>query len=246
MYLSANDNNTSDAVLREFKQAVSKYCFPSRVRADGGLENNGAESLINEKWGTERRSFLRGSSVRNQRIERFWKDVRVSVTQYFKELFTEMEEYGCLDASNDVDVFCLHYVFQPRINRCLNEFKTRWNLHKLSSENDKTPSQLYISGMLRRYGSSFREVKEVFDNDEIDEEFFGNVFDRNAENLYEHGSDSSDEEENPVNFSTNAVRLSRECMNEIQNSVNPLSACSDGGVQFYLETRDIVSRYMFA
>ena len=106
---------------------------------------------------------LYGTSV----LRGFWKDVRVSVTQYFKELFTEMEEYGCLDASNDVDVFCLHYVFQPRINRCLNEFKTRWNLHKLSSENNKTPSQLYISGMLRRYGSSFREVKEVFDNDEL-------------------------------------------------------------------------------
>ena len=75
LYLSANTNNTSDAVLKEFKQAVSKYCFPSRVRADGGLENNSAESLINEKWDGEGRSFLRGSSVRNQRIERFWKDV---------------------------------------------------------------------------------------------------------------------------------------------------------------------------
>ena len=224
---------------------MSKYCFPSRVRADGGLENNGAESLKNEKWGSERRSFLRGSSVRNQRIERFWKDMRVSVTQYFKELFTEMEEYGCLDTSNDVDIFCLHYVFQPRINRGLNEFKTRWNLHKYSSENNKTPSQLYTSGMLRRYGSSFREVKEVFDNDEIDEDLFRNVFDRNAENFYEHDSDSSDEEEKYVNFSTNAVTLSTECMNKIQSSVNPLSACSDGGVQFYFETRDIVSRYMF-
>ena len=52
-----------------------------------------------------------------------------------------------LNCINEVDLYCLHYVFLPRINRNLAEFKESWNNHALSSEGNKTPYQLFFEGL---------------------------------------------------------------------------------------------------
>lgn len=40
-----------------------------------------------------------------------------------------MEQEGLLDVDNEVHLFCLHYIFIPRINDSLVEFMNAWNTH---------------------------------------------------------------------------------------------------------------------
>ena len=42
-----------------------------------------------------------------------------------------------------MDIFCLHYIFLPRINASLNSFQLAWNNHPLSTENSRSPIQIY-------------------------------------------------------------------------------------------------------
>ena len=59
----------------------------------------------------------------------------------------KLESEEILDTLNEVDVFALHYVYLPILNRCLQEFKESWNNHTLSSEGNMTPYQLFIEGV---------------------------------------------------------------------------------------------------
>eukprot|EP01038_Epipyxis_sp_PR26KG_P016105 gene16105-21883_t len=43
------------------------------------------------------------------------------------------------------NVFCLHYLFLPRINQDLLRFTERWNHHKLRTEKYQSPYQLIYS-----------------------------------------------------------------------------------------------------
>ena len=57
-----------------------------------------------------------------------------------------MEEQHILDTTNEVHLWALHLVFLPRINKALEIFTETWNNHKLSSQGNKTPKQLYYRG----------------------------------------------------------------------------------------------------
>ena len=94
------------------------------------------------------RCIIVGSSAHNECIERLWRDVHRSVVVVYGNLFREMEDDGILDDLNEVDIYCLHYVFLPRINDRLKSFLERWNNHSVSTENLQTPSQMFISGLL--------------------------------------------------------------------------------------------------
>ena len=44
------------------------------------------------------------------------------------------EAVGDLDPTDDTDLFVLHLVYIPRINRLLEQFASSWNLHPLRTE----------------------------------------------------------------------------------------------------------------
>ena len=121
VYLHCSNNNRSDTVLQLFVNAVREYGLPSRVRSDKGGKNVGISMYMLEHplGGPGRGGMICGKSVHNQRIERLWRDVFTGVIHLYYQLFYHMEENRVLDPLNESHLFCLHYVFLPRINKHL-------------------------------------------------------------------------------------------------------------------------------
>ena len=155
-------NNRALTVHQLFMEALNKYLYPFRVRTDYGGENIQVWQSMVAKWGEDSRSVVVGSSVHNQRIERHNRSVNENVIESYKQIFYQMEARGILDPDNSMDIFCLHYVFLPRINRSLKEFIAAHNNHPVSTEGNKTPSQLFFLNLnltALRSGISPEEIR---------------------------------------------------------------------------------------
>lgn len=142
-FLQCSDNNRSATVLALFNQAKDQFGLPKHVRTDHGGENLGIWTAMYEAYGDGNNPVFTGKSVHNQRAERNNRDLNNCITSPFKQVFEELEEEGLLNVDNDTDMFCLHYIFLPRINRALANHRSAHNHHKISSEGSSTPLQLF-------------------------------------------------------------------------------------------------------
>ena len=122
VYLKASTNNKASTVLQLFQEAVAHYNLPSRVRCDFGLENVDVGRLMLETRGVNRGSILTGPSVRNQRIERLWREVNRVIVSRFLNIFLFLESNGYFDPDNEVHLLALHRVYLPLINSAIEEF----------------------------------------------------------------------------------------------------------------------------
>lgn len=143
-YIKCSNNNRAETVMESFLNGTYEFGIPSRVRSDNGGENIRIWEFMEQVRGTNRGSYITGSSVHNTRIERLWRDVYEAVTSTYVAMFTELENQNVLDPLNDTDLFCLHYIFLPRINASLHSFQMAWNNHPLSTENNRSPIQIYM------------------------------------------------------------------------------------------------------
>ena len=164
-YLKCATNNKASTVLDYFVDATRKYGLPSRVRSDRGTENVEVAGYMNAVRGSNRGSHHVGSSVHNQRIERLHRDTTRCCLSNFISIFYDLEEDGRLDPCNETDLFCLHFVFLPRINRALEEFRMGWNFHSLRTESNLSPYQLWISGVIADRFSTFTAVRDILDSE---------------------------------------------------------------------------------
>ena len=149
VYLKCSHNNHAATVLFVFTEAAEVHGLPNRVRTDLGGENYDVWRYMIEQHASEA-AVITGSSTHNECIERLWRDVHRCVNILFADTFRAMEEEGILNCLNDVDVFCLHYTFIPRINAALTRFTESWNNHAISTAGNLTPNQLFIRGCIEQ------------------------------------------------------------------------------------------------
>ncbi len=152
-YITCADNNRAMTVIEAFYSGVACFGLPEKVRSDHGGENMEVWKYMLVSHNDDPQCVITGSSTHNERIERLWRDVHRSLS-HLKDSFLELESEGILlDLLNEVDVFSLHYVFLPMINKCLQDFQESWNNHSLSTEGSMTPYQLFAEGM--NYAAQF-------------------------------------------------------------------------------------------
>ncbi len=137
------------AITTDLQQFIACFSLPSRVRSDQGTENYLIAAHMLEHRGVERRSMITGSLVHNQRIECFWRDLHRCVTVVYYRLFYYLEHHAFLDPTNNLHRFALHYIYLPRIDNSIVEFRDGWNDHAVRTEHNLSPHQMFVSGALR-------------------------------------------------------------------------------------------------
>lgn len=223
-FLKCSNNNRASTVLTNFMDAIKEYGIPSRVRTDLGGENVRVWEYMELVRGSDRNSYIAGSSVHNCRIERLWRDVYINVLSMYLRMFMELEDMSALDSENEVDLFCLHYVFLPRINKSLQQFLSAWNHHQLSTERNLSPLQLY---------TAYSQTSSLFDEN-IDPSLYG-VVDEDAMD-----SNGSHDNNDVIVVPDTDIPLSQVSLDRIVSEINPIDSSDDNGKQIYIRTVHLV------
>lgn len=231
VYLRCSSNNQSATVYQAFLEAARMYDIPSRICSDQGTENVKVAQYMIEKCGAERRSFITGCSVHNQRIERLWHDMHRGVTVLYYKLFYFMEQQNMLDHLNEHHLWALLYVFLPRINRGLKEFVNSWNNHPIRTANHKSLQQLYTAGALLLQHSGLAAMDFFASADED----YG--VDPNGPNAEDGGDHSG------ITIPQTTLKFSEADNSLLRQNVDPLAPSLNYGIELYEQTLTLISTF---
>ena len=222
IYLSCNTNNKAETILGLFGKAINEH--DGLIRVDFGVENVLiCDAMVNHR-GEGRGSFIAGSSTRNQRIERLWRDVFRCFCLVYYYAFYAMEQTGILDIENPVHLFALHLVYQPRINLSLQEFMLAFNNHRLSTEHGWTPNQIWINGMMDQ--SNPLRVYNGLDDSPNDYQYYGEA---------PHGSISVGNRNNNVVVSPVEIPHASEITRCVYQIFYPNQPSTEFGIEIYTQ-----------
>uniref|UniRef100_A0A3Q3EQJ3 Integrase core domain-containing protein n=1 Tax=Labrus bergylta TaxID=56723 RepID=A0A3Q3EQJ3_9LABR len=151
-YINCSTDNTALTVLTNFVRATCLYGLPSRVRSD------------------RHAGHIAGQSVHNQRIERLWRDVFQQVVHYFYTLFYSFEDEQILNPEDNFQKMALQVVYKPEIQKRPDLFRQAWNNHKITTANNRTPTKIWMEGMLANIEQESTALNNVFGVDPYIEE----------------------------------------------------------------------------
>ena len=217
VFLKASTNNRASTVFSHFQEAVNRYNLPSRVRTDLGLENIEVARFMLQARGLNRGSILTGASVHNQRIERLWRDVNSIVCCRFINIFSYLESL-VLDPTDEIHLFALHFVFMPLINEALDELCASWNCHSLSTENNLTPRQLWIQGMVDCINSNLTAVTSIQSGAQVNWDDYG---------IDEDGPVPESQSDYNVTVPESPINVTEEQVNLLQEAVQAARELGD-------------------
>lgn len=233
MFLHCSPNNLSETVLSLFLDAVEKDgLWPSRIRVDRGVENVLVCDAIVDARGAGRGSFIAGPSTHNQRIERLWRDVFRCVMHYFYYLFYALEDSGNLNIEDPTNMFALHFVFLPRLNKALHEYQETFNHHGIRTANSWSPYQMWMNGMLHDDNPLSHGG---LDEDPDDLVFYGH---------YPQGPSPFDDSDNNVTISPIEIHKQDEVLQILQQEIDPLKPSTDMGIDIYIDALDLVNQVL--
>ena len=230
VFLECSANNKAETVLRLFEKATKQYGIPSRIRTDHGGENVLIALYMLRVRGHGRRSVITGCSTHNQRIERLWRDMHRSVNIVYYRLFYFLEEQQLLDPLNEIHLFCLHYVFLPRINNALKTFREGWNCHQVRTASHLSPQQMFVQGSLQLHGSglvSLDFLQAVDDSYGIDGE--------------EIPVDVDVSGEDSISILSPNIPMPELVTTRLRERVNPMDRSSSYGIELYETAVEIVN-----
>ena len=167
VYMTCNTNNKSETVLKLFEKAIEMHhVFPCRIRTDYGTENVLVwELMTNHSQNQSGPTVLLGSSVHNERVERFNRDINRNNRDKYARIFYELENDGFLNVENDYDLIAIHYVYLLRINNALADLGNSHNNHCIRTENNHTPNQiLAASGYATPTIINVHDPREILDD----------------------------------------------------------------------------------
>jgi hypothetical protein len=133
-----------------------------------------------------------------------------------------MEEDGFLNCLKEEHLFALHYIYIPRIQKSLDEFKCQWNGHPVSTAENLSPEQLFIRGTMSNCNRNILEGMNG--SDEFDA--FGSGIDSDAGGSL------------PINDDDYGVSVPQMTVNDqlsimLQENINPLSDDGYYGVNLF-------------
>jgi hypothetical protein len=136
-----------------------------------------------------------------------------------------MEQQGILNPLDNVHLFCLHYIYLPRINRALEMFREGWNHHGIRTASHRSPHQLFVEGVLRLHASGLTALDFLTAVDEtygIDETFAGI------------------DDGNEIVIPETRIHVSNEIMQQLQE-VDPLSMSDNNAIELYQRALHILT-----
>ena len=92
----------------------------------------------------------------------------------YYDLFGYLEKKLLLDVNNHSHMWALQFAYLPRINKALQIFMDGWNAHPISTEQNRSPNQLWILGMDK---DIYRDVIGVSFDLGIDKDIYQDVID---------------------------------------------------------------------
>ena len=127
------------------------------------------------------------------------------MTGIYYRLFYFLQEQGILDPLNEYHLFALHFIYLPRINRSMEEFRSGWNHHSIRTEHNATPLQQFSAGALCLQNSGAVAL-----------DFFDHVLENYG--LEEEGIAGND---GGIEIPVNHIQLSATQYSELQSIIDP-------------------------
>lgn len=143
------------------------------LRTDYGTENVGVwDAMTLQNPTANEPVVLVGSSVNNQRVERFNREINRNIREKYAAIFYDLENRGLLDVDNVYDKLDLHYVYKPRINAALAALANSHNNHPIRIEANHTPNQiLALNGFCTGNLVSYDDTRQLFEGDILSAEY---------------------------------------------------------------------------